>query len=199
LSPTARTLGESGTARLGLSLYIFPSVTYGVTDRIDVTGAAFYLFGAGGGLIIGGAKGQVLDTEMVDVALGFTAVAPIAAGEDFNGAFIGLPYAVVTVGSEVAAASIGVSGFVGGDVTTGDFDSANAFVVSLGGEYQLSNSFKLIGDFLIPVAEGTTAFSVAPGVRFFGDRFSADVYGVFASDGTESGGFAPFVNFGLKF
>jgi hypothetical protein len=199
-SPTARTLGRAGTARLGLSLYIFPSLTYAVTDRVDVTGSAFYVFGGGGGLLIGGAKGQLLDGEALDVALGFSAVAPITGESAIDGAIVALPYVVATIGSDVASANLGVTGFVGGDISSGDFDAAEGVVLSVGGERQMSNSLKLLGEILVPVGSGgDAAVGFVPGVRFFGDRFSADLYGVFGTDGTDSGGFAPFVNFGLTF
>ena len=199
-APTGRTLGNKGDFRIGTSLYIFPSVTYAVGDRVDVTGAAFYVFGDGGvGILIGGAKGQLLESESADVAIGITVVAPTASSVDFNGAIAGLPYVATSIGSDVASLNLALSGVFGGSLGSGDFETADGAVLSIGGEYQISNSFKLLAESYLPIWQGAGgAGLIVPGIRFFGDKFSVDLYGVIGFDNGSSGAFAPLANFALR-
>lgn len=175
LTPTARTIGV-GNARLSLLSYIVPNVAYGLTDRIDLSATGFLTFGGGSGVLpVLGFKGTVVDTPGLQAAVGASAVVPLGDGID---GFVVTPFGVVTVGSEVRSATFAVGGAFGGAFDTGGVDFADGVVVSAGGEVQVSNSVKLLAEAFVPLTGGEAAFALLPGVRFFGDRFSIDVYGV---------------------
>jgi len=199
-APTGRTLGKKGDVRLGTSLYIFPSVTYAVANQVDLTGAGFYVFGDGGvGLLIGGVKGQVLESESADVALGVLMATPVSTTDELSGGVVGMPYVAASLGSEVAAVNLALSGLFGGSLESGDFETADGGVLSVGGEYQVSNSFKLLVESYLPIWQGAGGVGlIVPGIRFFGDRFSVDLYGVIGIDSGSSGAFAPLANFALR-
>lgn len=199
-SPTGRTMGRAGQVRLGVLSVVIPNVTYAVSDRVDLGGAGVIAIGSGGaGVLVPGAKVQVLATDGAAIALGVSAVIPITSDSDANGAFIASPYLAATFGDETRAVTLGVAGFFGGDVSTGDFEAANGVLLSGGGELQVSNSVKLLGEVIVPVGEGSSAVILLPGVRFFGDRFSADLFGFVGSAEGEVAGFAPLASFTYNF
>lgn len=199
-SPTGRTLGRAGQARLGVLSVVVPNATYAVTDRIDVGGAGVFAFGGGGGgILVPGVKVQVAATEGLAVALGASVAFPITADSDINGAFLASPYVAATIGSETRAVTLGVAGVFGGDVSSGNVEATNGVLLSGGGEVQVSNSVKLLGEILVPVGEGASAVIVLPGVRFFGDRFSADLFGFVAGGEGDVAGFAPLASFTYNF
>lgn len=197
-SPTGRTLGRRGQTRLGLLSVVVPNVTYAVTPSVDVGGAGVFVFGdGGGGILVPGVKAQVVRAPGLDVALGASLAVPL--GADLDGGVAVTPYVAATVGSETRAATVGVTGLIGGSYETGDFEAADGVLVSVGGELQVSNSVKLLAEAVVPIAEGDTGAIVIPGVRFFGDRFSADVFGFVAVGGGDTYGFAPLGSFTYNF
>lgn len=199
LAPTARTLGR-GETRLGTTLYILPTVTHGVADRVDLYGAGIFAFGdGGGGVVLFGAKGALVAEDGLAVAVGSSFVIPFSSDSDVTGSFIGLPYAVATLGSNERAVSLGVTGVFGGSVDSGDFGAGEGALVSLGAETQVSNRLKLLLDAYVPIGAGESSVSVVPGVRFFGSNVSVDLYGAVAFTGGEVGGFAPIANFSYRF
>ncbi len=200
LAPTARTLG-GGETRLGTTFYILPTVTHGVSDRIDLYGSGIFAFGGGGGGVIAfGAKGAVVDTPGLGVAVGSTFVVPFSSGDDFDGAFVALPYGVVTVGDNARSVSLGATGVIGGSYTSGAFDAGDGVLLSLGGETQVGRRVKLLADVLVPVGSGATGAVILPGIRFFGTNVSVDIYGFAAfADGEDLTGFAPVANFSYRF
>ena len=198
-SPTGRTLGRRGQTRLGLLAVIVPNVTYAPSSRVDVGAAGIVTFGGGGGegVVVPGVKVQAVDAPGVAVALGASAVVPFSPGDDV--AFAVTPYVAATVGDEVRAATLGVTGFFGGNASSGDFDVADGVLLSLGGEVQVANSVKVLGEVLVPIGAGTSGALVLPGVRFFGDRFAADLFGFVGFFEGEVGGFAPLGSFTYNF
>jgi hypothetical protein len=206
LAPTARTLGRHRT-RVGLLGYILPNVTYGVTDRVDVSGTVLLLVGGGAVVLpVVGAKLTVVERPGVAAAVGTSVFVPLASGgsgvDDVNGAFAVLPYGVVTLGSEVAAVSLGATGVIGGDASSGAVAVGEGAVLSLGGEVQLNNGVKLLADLIAPVGAGSSGAVLLPGVRFFGDRYSLDLYAFVAfsgSDGSDVDGGGPVANFTFTF
>ncbi len=200
-SPTGRTLGRRGQTRLGLLAVVVPNVTYAASSRVDVGTAGILSFGSdgGGGVLVPGVKVQAVDAPGLAVALGASAAIPVSTGDDFDGSFALTPYVAATLGNDVRAATLGVTGFFGASLSSGDVDVADGVLVSLGGEIQVSNSVKVIGEVLVPVGAGETGVLVLPGVRFFGDRFAADLFGFIASIDGEVGGFAPLGSFTYNF
>ncbi|MEM1044460.1 MAG: hypothetical protein AAGI91_17760 [Bacteroidota bacterium] len=212
LAPTARTLG-GGEFRGDLT-YIFPSVTAGLSDRVDLVASGLLGGGSGGGSSVFfsplvGLKGQVYATESAQVALGLSAQVALGGGDS---GFSALPYGVVTLGDETRAVSFGLGGAIGG--FSSEVEVAEAIVYGLGVETQINNGVKLFVEALGTIGIGSeteecfqdtfggrTCFTtdeplgngllVLPGVRFFGDRFAFDVIGFIATDFDTLVGFAP--------
>ena len=193
VAPTARTMG-GGEVRGDLTGF-YPSVTAGLTDRVDLLATGFLSFGSdgidGGGITpLLGVKGQVYATESVQVALGASALFVIGADD---GAFGAIPYAVATFGDEVRSVSVGAGGLVGG--ASGEFDIASGLLYGIGAETQINNGVKLFVETLGLAGSGDgdveVGLLVMPGVRLFGERFAFDIIGVFATDFDAIGGFAP--------
>ncbi len=198
VSPTGRTLGRRGQTRLGLLSVVIPNVTHAVTSTVDVGGAGVFVFGdGGGGLLVPGIKAQVVRAPGLDVAFGASLAIPLGAGLD--GSVAVTPYLAATVGSQTRAATVGVTGLIGGSYESGDVELAEGVLLSLGGESQVSSSVKLLGEVLVPIGDGDSGVLVVPGVRFFGDRFSADVFGFVAVFDTDTYGFAPLGSFTYNF
>ena len=197
-SPTGRTLGRRGQTRLGLLSVVIPNVTYAVTPSVDVGGAGVFFFGSdGGGVLVPGVKAQVVRAPGVDLALGASLAVPLGAGLD--GGVAVTPYLAATVGDATRAATVGVTGLIGGSYETGDVEVADGVLVSLGGEVQVSNSVKLLAETVVPIGAGDAGVVIIPGVRFFGDRFSADVFGFVTLGGGDPFGFAPLGSFTYNF
>ena len=192
LAPTARTVG-GGEFRGDLT-YLYPSITAGLSDRVDLLASGFVTFGDGAFVTpLVGVKGVVYDAPTTKVALGTSAL--FVVGDDgadgVDGGFIALPYAVATFGDETRAVSVGVGGGFGGSLGTGDVEVANGVLVGLGYETQINNGVKLFVESLAGFSEGDSGLLVLPGVRFFGNRFAFDVIGFVATDFETVAGFAP--------
>ena len=189
LAPTARTLG-GGEFRGDLT-YFFPSLTAGVSDRLDFTASGLIGAVSSGGndefffSPLVGVKGQIVSQENLQVALGVSTQVQLGAG----GSFSALPYGVVTIGDETQAFTFGVGGAVGS--FNGEVEVANAVVLGAGAEKQLNNGVKIFGEALTTIGEGDSGLLILPGVRFFGDRFAFDVIGFVATDFSSVVGFAP--------
>ena len=84
-----------------------------------------------------------------------------------------------------------------GNVTATTF--GDGMLVALGGEVQVSNGLKLIAEAYVPVFDGVQGVLALPGVRFFGDHFTVDVYAALGSVDGDVGGFAPLANFSYTF
>lgn len=199
VSPTGRTLG-GGRTRIGTLLYVIPNATVGLTDRVDLSGTALISFGgdAGAFLPVLGAKVGLVDTGSLAVAVGTQVAIPVSGGD---AAIAVTPYVAATLGSETRSVTLGATGFAGGDLGEGDFQTADGVVLQGSGEVQVSNRLKLLGEILVPAFadEGTDGALVLPGVRLFGDRFSVDVFGFVALGDGGAFGFAPIANFSYTF
>lgn len=199
-SPTGRTIGQRGQTRLGVLAVLTPQVTYAVADRVDIGGSAIIAFGGGGGgVVVPGVKAQVVRAPGVDIAIGTALTVPFSTSTSFDGAYLLSPYVAATLGSEITSATVAVTGFIGGTASSGDFNIAEGVLLSLGGETQISDRIKLLGEVLVPVAEGASGTLFLPGIRFFGDRFSADVFGVVLISEGDVTGFAPIASFTYRF
>lgn len=190
-APTARTMG-AGAFRGDLA-YVFPSVTAGLGDRVDLLASGFVTFGDGAFVTpLVGVKGRVYDGEAADVALGTSALFALGDGE--GDGFLAIPYGVVTLGDETRAVSFGLGGALG-SIGAEDVEVADGVVVGVGAETQLNNGVKLFVESLAAISlgdgGGDSGLLVLPGVRFFGDRFAFDVIGFVATDFDSVVGFAP--------
>ncbi len=209
VAPTARTQG-AGAVRVGVTGFV-PTVNVGVSDRVDLTGAGVVSFGSeGGGFIpLVGLKAAVVDREGMSVALGVSAAALLGSSyesyecgefdctvtERSDDGFLAVPYGVVTMGDETRAFTAGVAGFIGG--VDNEVNLADGVAVWIGGETQLNNGVKLIGEALTAVGSGDSGVVLLPGVRLFGDSFAFDIVGFITigdytgDDGLDLYGFAP--------
>lgn len=198
LTPTGRTLG-GGRKRVGTLFYIIPQATIGLSDRFDVSGTLGLSFGSNFFSltpVVGGKLGLV-DTGSFALAAG--ANLGTAIGDNTGGAFVATPFAAATFGNEIRSVSASVTGLIGGSIETADVEAANGVLLGLGGEIQINNGVKLVLDSLIPIVEGDSGALVAPGVRFFGDQFSVDLFGGIGIAGDGFAAFAPIANFSYTF
>ncbi len=212
VAPTARTLG-GGEFRGDLT-YIFPSITAGLSDRVDLLASGLIGGGTGGdgdGLFftpLVGLKAQVWRGDGVQVALGTSVQVQFSS----ESSLAALPYGVVTLGDETSAITFGVGAAIG--AVGGDVDVADGILYGIGAERQINNGVKLFVEALGTIGLGgptetcfddgfgqTVCFEdndridegllILPGVRFFGNKFAFDVIGAIATDFDSLVGFAP--------
>ncbi len=156
-APTARSL-RRGEGYVGF-YYVLPFVQVGLTDRLSL--------GAGSPLIFTGdahpvwftPKLQLIARKNAQVAAG---VIHITGVEDLNA---GIAYGVTTLGSDNKAATIGL-----GYAYSGDNRSA---ILMIGGEHRSSRRIKWITENWF--WRGSVRGFVSGGVRFLGERLSADL------------------------
>jgi hypothetical protein len=158
-APTGRSLPR-GQTYLGVYEFLMPFVQVGVTDRLSLGGGTPLLFGIDDDdrpfWIT--PKLQVLRTSSTDIAVGVFHV--FNAGGDSGG----VAYAVSTSGSA------GGSFTIGGGVAYGE-GGTRAGVIMVGAERQVRRNLKVITE-----NYGWRGSGVASvGVRFFGERLSADL------------------------
>jgi hypothetical protein len=156
-APTGRSL-RRGEGYVGF-YYILPFVQVGLTDRLSVGGGTPLFFGDGDRPVWLTPKLQIVSRRNAQVAVG---VIHITGIEEFNA---GIAYGVTTIGRENNAATIGL-----GYAYSGDDRSA---ILMVGGEHRQSRRIKWITEnWFWP--DGGNGF-VSGGVRFVGERLSADV------------------------
>jgi hypothetical protein len=182
ISPTGRSLGQ-GNKRFS-AYYIFPSIAFGVTDRVDVSvGSTIPLItseGAGLALNVNG-KAQLVPMDNGGIAVGTSALIPVSTEGGIPG-FLGTIYGVGTFGNETTGVTLGVTGAYVTDLEDGEF--GNGVAVLVGVDHQISNSFKLISENLIFVNEGDNVALLSGGVRIFGDQLAGDAaVALFAASG----------------
>jgi hypothetical protein len=181
-APTGRSLAR-GDAYLGVYEFLMPFVQVGVTNRFSM--------GAGTPLIFGFDEGdrpfwitpklQIARTSSTDVAIG---VFHVFDGQGGGG---GVAYAVSTTGNTRDSFT------VGGGVAYND-RQARSGVVMIGGERQVRRNLKLITENYGWRGTGL----VSGGVRFFGERLSADL-ALAAPLGADAVFLFPVVNFVYRF
>jgi hypothetical protein len=176
--PTARSLAK-GRTYFGVYEFLMPFVQVGVTDQFSIGGGTPLLFGFDEGerpfWIT--PKLQVLDTGRTQVAVGaFHAF--VDGGND------GIAYGVVTTGRTEASITVG-AGYAYSS------DGGHGTVVMIGGERQASRHVSFVTEnYIWRGGHGV----VTGGVRFFGERLSADV-GLAVPLGTGERFALPVVNF----
>lgn len=178
-APTGRSL-RRGQTYLGVYEFVMPFVQVGVTDRFSIGGGTPLVFGLDEGerpfWIT--PKLQIAKTSSTDVAVGV--LHAFNAGGDGGG----VAYVVGTSGTSRGSFT------AGGGLAYGN-DGGRSGIVMLGGERQLRRNLKVMSENYIwkngnGVASG--------GVRFFGERLSADLAIGFPI-GTDEFFAFPIVNF----
>jgi hypothetical protein len=159
--PTGRSL-QKGQAYFGVYEFVMPFVQVGVTDRLSIGGGTPLVFGLndeGDRPFWITPKLQLLNRARTQVAVGtFQVLNPHGDGG-------GVGYVVGTHGDT------GGSFTVGAGLAYGN-EGGRAGVLMIGGERQVRRSLKLITESYIWKG-GDGLASV--GIRFFGDRLSADL------------------------
>jgi hypothetical protein len=157
-APTARTL-RKGEGYVGV-YYVFPFVQVGVTDRVSIGGGTPLLFGDGAHPVWFTPKVQVVSGRRVQAAAGLIHLTGI------EGINAGIAYGVTTIGSDSDAMSIGLGyGYSG--------RRSGRPILMVGGEHRASRRIKLITENWY--WGGEAPGFVSGGVRFLGERLSADV------------------------
>ncbi|HEY0025822.1 MAG TPA: hypothetical protein VGB24_23235 [Longimicrobium sp.] len=182
--PTGRAVG-AGRGYLGVYEVVLPFVTYGVTNQFSISAGTPIIPGAMGEIFYIAPKFTLVETDQMAVAAGVLAG---STGDETAG----VVYGVGTFGDRDQAASLGV----GFGFSNGDLDGQP--VVMAGGELRVGGHTKLITENYF--APGESGVIGSGGVRFFGERLSAD-FGIFTNFGAECEGlcFLPLVNFVYSF
>jgi hypothetical protein len=183
-APTGRSVAR-GEGYVGVYELVLPFVQVGLTDRISI--------GAGTPLFFGGGtehpfwvtpKVQVLEQGPASVAVGILHFMNVGDGN------FGIAYAVTTYGGPDAA----VTGGVGYAYARYDRNTDASMIGMLGGEYRIGRRLKFITENYLWQGAGI----ISGGVRFLGERLSADI-GLFAPVGSDTAFAAPVVNVVWKF
>lgn len=179
--PTGRALPK-GQAYLGVYEFFMPFVQVGVTDRFSIGGGTPLFFS----FEDDGLDRPYWVTPKLQVFNGRKAQVSIGVFQGFGGgATAGIAYGVATTGGASGSFTAGA-----GMAYNGDGD--RAAVVMVGGDRQFRRNMKFVTENYV---WGSGTGIVSAGVRFFGERLSADL-ALAAPIGDEFGGFVfPLVNF----
>jgi hypothetical protein len=179
--PTGRSLAK-GQTYLGVYEFVMPFVQVGVTDRFSIGGGTPLVFGFDDD----GFNRPYWITPKLQVLNHRRAQVSIGVFQGFGGgASGGIAYGVATTGGSAGSftAGAGVAYDDGGD---------RAAVVMIGADRQVRRNMKFVTENYV---FGSGNGIVSAGVRFFGDRLSADL-ALAAPLGDDIGGFVfPVVNF----
>jgi hypothetical protein len=177
--PTARSL-KQGAGYVGVYEILLPFVQVGLTDRIS--------FGAGTPLIFGDGsahplwitpKVQAYASESVQASVGVMHFLNVGDGN------FGIAYVVGTRGTTDSAVTGGV-----GSAYDRSYNAKNgAAVVMIGAEHRITRGMKILSENYIFNGGGI----LTGGVRWLGERFSADLAMVVPTDGDTTVAF-PLVN-----
>lgn len=166
IGPTGRTL-PGGEGYVGVFELFFPTVEYGVTDRLQVGGAVPVVPEVALEAVVLTAKANVVDTPVMALSAG--AMTLLAA--EGGGAAIGVLYGVGTFGVAEGGLTVG-AGFP--FYATGeDSDVADEAVILVGGDWRVGDHVKLVSENYIVPGEPASLWSA--GARLFGERIAVDL------------------------
>jgi hypothetical protein len=188
--PTARAV-PAGEGYFGVYELFFPFVTYGVTDRFTVSAGTPVFPGLIGEVFYLAPKVEVVRAPAASVAVGALA---LFATKAMDGT-VGLLYGVGTLGTPDAAVTAGLTVPVILTDRESRIGRDPSFMV--GGERRIGPRSKLLSENYV-FAGGDLAL-VSGGVRFFGDRLSADFGIGLAVEGSNTHCCIPLVNFVYSF
>jgi hypothetical protein len=183
-APTGRALAR-GEGYFGVYEFVLPFLQVGLTDRISIgLGTPFFFGGGSGHPFWVTPKAQVYEHGPSRTAVGIIHFMNVGDGN------FGIAYAVTTYGGLDDAVTGGI-GYAYARYST----SSHATVIGMiGGEHRLSRRLKFITENYVWRDGGI----ISGGVRFLGERLSADV-GIFAPIVGDTTVAAPVVNFVWKF
>ena len=155
-APTARTI-SSGKGYFSAYEIFFPMLAVGITDFITVSGGMSLIPGADQQMVYLGPKVRFYENENFSLGGGLIYA-------HFNENSFGIAYGLTTIGSQMEAVTIGIGW--GHE----NWEPSDKPFILLGGEVQVSNSFKFITEnWILP----ETAI-LSAGIRFFGDNLATD-------------------------
>lgn len=180
-APTGRSL-RRGDGYFGLYYFMMPFVQVGLTDRISIGGGTPLMFGFDESQrpFWLTPKVQIVNGRRVQAAAGIMHIAAPEVGS------LGIAYGVVTAGKPDASVSVGV----GSGYRRYEGDNDATAIVMVGGERRLRGGIKWVTEnYVWTGGDGI----LSGGLRFFGERMSADV-ALFAPIGVSEFVLLPFVN-----
>jgi len=199
---TARPL-KPGTGYFAVYELIFAFAAYGLGDYITLAGGMTLMPGAPSQIFYLAPKITPFQADKFDLAVGVLHFFPPSwsdngsepatpdSNETDENEGLGIVYTNGTYGSQYAAVTVGLGWVYSGE------DVTDSPILMLGGELQISKSIKLLTENWFPPEANIALMSL--GVRFFGERLSADL-GFLAPLGIGGGFFAiPWVSFVYNF
>lgn len=167
--PSARPL-RAGEGYVSSYMLFFPFAGYGITDRLSIAGGTPIFPEIIGEVFYFAPKFTVLSRPNTDLAVGALA---LVLSRNLDEGSAGILYGVGTFGEPDRAVTLGAGwGFaLGGEESRVGGDP----VLLAGGELRMTDRTKLLTENWIAVGGGGTDGIVTGGVRFFGERLSADL------------------------
>lgn len=186
-APTARTLPK-GDGYFGDYYLLFPTVGYGLTDRVTISAGMSIIPGLqlGDQLYFVAPKVSLVQTPTFNLAAGFLYA---GAGLKSGGGSGGIAYGVTTLGGEDGAVTLGL----GWPFIVGQGGSREPWLM-FGGETRTSNRTKLLAE--VWKFPGASELPGVFGLRFIGERMAVD-FGLMHVFGADMGSwpFIPWVDF----
>jgi hypothetical protein len=191
---TARPL-DRGEGYVSSFMLVLPFAAYGVTDRLTIAGGTPLIGEFFGRVWYLAPKYTLMQRPNMSFALG--GLGFIHAGKTDEGS-VGIVYGAGTFGSTDRALTVGTGWGYATAIGSRSGITSDP-VVMLGGETRVSRRIKLITENWLYFGGGESGGILTGGVRFIGDRLSADLgVGGLAADG-ESYCCFPLVNFVYNF
>jgi hypothetical protein len=192
IGPTARSL-RSGEGYAALYQIFVPFVGIGIEDVVTMAGGVTINPGSGRLAYL---APKVTFWNRNDLAIAAGGIAVIAVGDGGTSDPVGLGFVVGTIGSSEQSVTIGLAqGYADGT-------ASNVFGL-IGAELQVGNRAKLITEnYVFVLGEGEAEIVFSGGIRFFGDRLSADFALISASSIIGEGvgfPFLPWIGFATTF
>jgi hypothetical protein len=177
LSPTGRSLRQ-GEGYLSSFWIFFPFVGYGITDEVTLAAGTPLIPGVIGRVVYIAPKVRVLEQQDLSVSVGTLS---LFATEELASGSGGIVYGVGTFGSPDRSISAGAGWLY--VLSDRNSELSNQPAIMLGGELRTGARTKLLTEnFFVP---GEAGALVSGGMRFFGERLSAD-FGLAAVVGLEN-------------
>jgi hypothetical protein len=189
-APTARAVPK-GEGYFGVYELFFPFVSFGLTDRFTISGGTPIIPEYIGQIFYLAPKYEVIRTPSASAAVGVLAL--FAPEEELDGS-AGLIYGVGTLGGSDNSLTVGAT--IPFSATTDDSDLGNDPIFMIGGESRLGLHTKFMSENYVVPGEGTL---VSGGLRFFGERLSADFGVGLALGGSDAACCLPLLNFVYSF
>ena len=191
-APTARPLAR-GEGTFSDYELVFPGVAFGITDNISLAGGFSVIPGLGVGeqvFYVAPKVGWNIGDKAAVAVGGLAAVAGGSGGES-----VGIGYALGTFGGRDRSFSVGLGVLGGPDI------ASPTPLLMFGGNVTVARHVALVGEMWLALDQGYGAAEqpIGIGVRFFGDRVSADLGVVVIGELLDEGFPAPWASVSYHF